>query len=140
MRKRKTGKRKKVGAISTFIGADAVIEGNVSFQGVLHMEGAVTGNIRSREGTLIIGESATVNARILVESAIIKGKVEGTVEAETSIDVSSSARITGEMYAPVIAIDPGAVFNGNCGMKKTEAAAENTLDSPEIQKSERVSG
>ena len=98
MIRRKSGKKKKVGAITTFIGADAVIEGIVEFDGVLHLEGAVKGDVNGR-GTLIIGESARVEAHIVVESAIIKGTVKGMVEAETSIDVTGSARITGDVCA-----------------------------------------
>lgn len=134
MRKRKAEKKRKIGAISTFIGADAVIEGTVGFQGVLHLEGTIRGEIRSEDGALIVGESAAVEAGIVVDSAIIKGAVNGTVEAKSSIDVTGSASVTGEMYAPVISIDPGAVFNGNCGMKKNRRSAEKAPDSPEIQK------
>ncbi len=140
MRKRKSEKKKKVGRISTFIGPDAVIEGMLRFQGVLHLEGTVTGDIKGEEGTLILGESAVVDAKVVVESAIIKGTLTGIVEAGTSIDVAGSARIAGEMYAPVISIDPGAVFNGNCGMKRARPSVEKVLDSPEIQNPQGVMG
>jgi cytoskeletal protein CcmA (bactofilin family) len=133
-------KKKKIGAISTFIGRDAVIEGIIRFQGVLHLEGTVAGDIISEKGTLILGESAVVEAKILVDSAIIKGGVTGIVEAGTSIDVTGSARIAGEMYAPIISIDPGAVFNGNCGMKKAATSGLKIPDSPEIQNPEKIKG
>ncbi len=136
MRKQKAGKKKKLGAITTLIGADAVIEGAVGFRGVLHLEGTIKGDIKSEDGTLIVGESARVDAEVSVDSAIIKGSLTGVVEAKTNIDVTGSACVTGEMYSPIISIDPGAVFNGNCGMRRAEAKTEKIPDSPEIQNAE----
>lgn len=138
MKKRKAERKKKIGAISTFIGNDAVIEGAVGFQGTLHLEGALKGEIASEDGALIIGESAVVEARIVVDSAIIKGTLRGIIEARSSIDATGSANVTGEMYAPIISIDPGAVFNGNCGTSKKPSSAGKAPDSPEIQEGEEA--
>lgn len=123
-------KQKKPSAVSTFIGPDASIEGLLVFTGVTHLEGAVKGEIKSPEGTLIIGDSALVEASVVVDGAIIKGVIKGVVEAGTRIDVTGSAQVTGELYAPVISIDPGAVFNGSCGMEKPQPCPEKVLDSP----------
>ena len=126
-------KVKKAESISTFLGADSCIEGTIEFQGTIRLDGKVKGKIAGVEGTLIIGEKAVIDADISVHSAIIMGEVNGTVEASERIDVQTPACIAGDVHAPVIAIETGVIFNGNCSMKRqinpeTEVVESSTLE------------
>ena len=56
--------------ISTFIGADASIDGNIEFKGTIRVDGTVKGKISSNSGTVVIGEKAVVNAEVFVLSLI----------------------------------------------------------------------
>ena len=101
-------------SVTTFIGPDARIEGTVEFDGAIRLDGKVEGKIESKRGTVVIGEQAMVNADIHVGTAIIMGHVKGTVEADTRIEISPPGRVEGDIHAPVISIDAGVIFNGNC--------------------------
>ena len=103
--------------ISTFIGADASIDGNIEFKGTIRVDGTVKGKISSKSGTVVVGEKAVVNAEIYVNVAVIMGELNGTVEARERIEVYPPGRVGGDIQAPVISIEPGGVFNGNCVMK-----------------------
>ena len=110
-------KEKGTDRISTFIGADASIEGHIEFKGTIRVDGKVKGKISSNSGTVVVGEHAVVDAEVFVNVAVIMGELNGTIEAKDRIEVYPPGRVGGDIHAPIIAIEPGGVFNGNCVMK-----------------------
>lgn len=110
-------KEKKIDAVSTFLGHDAVFDGTIDFKGTVRLDGKVKGKIVSDDGTVIIGDKASVEAEIDVETVIIKGNVNGRIQAKDRIEAYPPARIVGELQAPIISIDSGVVFNGSCSME-----------------------
>jgi cytoskeletal protein CcmA (bactofilin family) len=114
--------------ISTFIGADASIDGNIEFKGTIRVDGTVKGKISSQSGTVVVGEKAVVNAELFVNVAVIMGELNGTVVARERIEVYPPGRVGGDIKAPVISIEPGGVFNGSCVMKgQSERDAKPTI-------------
>ena len=110
-------KTKKTDSITTFIGSDASFEGRVEFKGTIRLDGNIKGYIFSNTGTVIIGEKAVINADIKVDVAIVMGNVNGTIDARDRIEIYPPGSIEGDIHAPVISIDAGVKFNGNCAMK-----------------------
>ena len=108
---------KKLGSISTFLGADSRIEGTIEFQGTIRLDGRVKGKIFSKGGTLIVGEKAVIHADIHVDSIIVMGDVSGIIDAKERVEVHPPGRVSGDIEAGVISIEPGGVFTGNCSMK-----------------------
>jgi cytoskeletal protein CcmA (bactofilin family) len=121
--KKKKGKR----GVSTFQGSDASIEGNVEFEGTIRLDGGVRGKISSANGTVVIGEKAVINADVSVDVAIIMGDVNGVVDAKKRIELYPPGRIVGDIRAPVICIQAGAVFQGNCTMQSKENLFDNNM-------------
>jgi cytoskeletal protein CcmA (bactofilin family) len=103
--------------ISTFIGADASIDGNIEFKGTLRVDGKVKGKIASTGGTVIVGEKAVVDAEVFVNVAVVMGEFNGAIDAKERIEVYPPGKIDGDINAPAISIEPGGVFNGQCLMK-----------------------
>ena len=131
-------KGKKHDSISTFLGSDASIEGTVEFRGAIRLDGNVKGKIKSNGGTLIVGEKAVVEAKITVGVAIIMGEVQGTIDAQDRIEIYPPGRVIGDIQAPVITVDEGGIFNGNCIMKDQEISSKKKKDisqKPSITKS-----
>ena len=119
-------KEKKIDAVSTFLGHDAIFDGTINFKGTIRLDGKVKGKVVSDDGTVIIGDKATVEAEIAVETVIIKGSVNGNVQARDRIEAYPPARILGELQAPTISIDSGVVFNGTCSMENRELKKSKT--------------
>ena len=118
-------KDKRTDLISTFIGADAAIEGTIEFKGTIRVDGSVKGKISGRGGTIIVGEKASVEADVTVNVAVIMGKLKGTIAAGERIEVYPPGQVHGDIQAPVVQIEPGGLFNGNCTMKTgTESVAK----------------
>jgi cytoskeletal protein CcmA (bactofilin family) len=122
--KRKEGetmkKKESADHISTLLGLGTAIEGTLEFKDTIRLDGAVNGKINSDQGTVIIGERAVVEAQIRVGTAIIKGTVTGHIQASERIEIYPPAKITGDIQAPVVSIETGVLFSGNCSMAKSE--------------------
>jgi len=104
-------------AITTLLGRDTIIEGTLTFKETIRVDGQIRGKLISAEGTLIVGENAVLDADIQVAVAIVRGRVNGRVEANQRVEIYAPAQVHGDIGAPAVVIDTGVVFNGNCRMQ-----------------------
>ena len=111
-------KEKPSDTISTFVGHGTSIDGTLEFQGTIRLDGNVKGQIISQNGTLIIGDKAVVQAQVRVDTAIVRGEIDGSIEAKTRIEAYPPARIIGDVQAPQVSVESGVVFNGSCSMQE----------------------
>lgn len=102
--------------ISTLLGSDTAIEGTLTFEETIRLDGRIRGKLSSAGGTVIVGEKAVIDADVLVAVAIVRGQINGRVEATQRIEIYPPAKINGDICAPIVAIDSGVVFNGTCKM------------------------
>ena len=133
MKGKKRGR--KADSISTFLGSQASVDGTIEFQGTIRLDGSVKGKIKSDGGTVIVGEKAVVDAEVFVGTAIIMGELRGTIDAEERIEVYPPGRVVGDIQAPVISIEEGGLFNGNCTMKNTNTTPSTKVNSSQISTS-----
>jgi cytoskeletal protein CcmA (bactofilin family) len=112
------------------LGPQAVLEGNLVFEGTLFMNGHVKGAIESRAGVIVIGEDAVIHADIFVRVATINGEINGTVRATERIELRPPARVYGDLTAPVVIINEGVFFEGNCTIKPKEDVAPQADQMP----------
>jgi cytoskeletal protein CcmA (bactofilin family) len=110
-------KTKTSDALAMLLGRGTTIEGTIQFTDTVRLDGSVNGKISSSDGTVIIGETAEVQGEIMVDVAIIRGKVNGKIDARTRVEVYPPARIEGDIRSPAVSIQSGVIFNGNCSMK-----------------------
>jgi len=111
-------KEKQADTISTFLGQGTSIDGTLEFQGTIRLDGNVKGQVISQNGTLIIGDKAVVQAQVRVDTAIVRGEINGSIEAKTRIEAYPPARIIGDVQAPQVSVESGVVFNGSCSMQE----------------------
>jgi cytoskeletal protein CcmA (bactofilin family) len=110
-------KTKTSDALTMLLGPRTTIEGTIEFRNTVRLEGNVNGKITSADGTVIIGETAQVHGEIMVNVAIIRGKVNGKIEARKRVEVYPPGHIEGDIQSPSVLIESGVIFNGNCSMK-----------------------
>jgi cytoskeletal protein CcmA (bactofilin family) len=91
------------------------ITGQLSFQGAARVDGAVDGEIHC-QGTLTIGESAEIRAKISGHVVIIRGTVDGNVTAKEKVELAAPARLIGNIESPRLIVTEGVVFDGDCSM------------------------
>ncbi len=112
----------KEGRLSGFVGNGTVLTGETNFQAMLRVDGHLTGKVGSESGTLIIGSTGKVDANITVAAAMINGTVNGDIIAFEKVELGRTARVVGNIQAPRLMIEDGAIFEGSCNMLKSKEA------------------
>ncbi len=103
------------GKIDTLISKAAHVLGDVEFSGGLHLDGRVTGNVRSLgtdPATLWISEQGTVEGSVQVPAVVINGTVIGDVHARERVAIGPQSRITGNVHYGTIEMTLGAQIEG----------------------------
>src|SRR5215204_1208241 len=124
----------KEGRLSGYVGNGTVLTGETSFQAMLRIDGHLTGKISSEGGTLIVGSSGRVDANVAVASAVISGTVNGDIVATEKLELTRTARVIGNIQAPRLVIDDGAIFEGGSTMLKAKEAADKRTAKSEYPK------
>ena len=117
----------KEGRLSGFIGSGTVLTGETAFQAMLRVDGHLTGSVSSEDGTLIVGSTGRVDANILVAAAMINGTVNGDIIASERLELGRTARVVGNIQAPRLVIEDGAILEGTCSMINAKEALEKRL-------------
>lgn len=106
----------KEGTLTGFVGNGTTLSGEANFKGMLRVDGALSGNVRSADGTLIVSTNGRVEANIEVAVAQIYGTVQGDIVATKRIEMGRVAKVTGNIQTPALVIENGAIFEGSCHM------------------------
>jgi len=101
----------RLGMSPTVISESTTVVGDIETQGPLMVSGQVRGNGRIG-GTLSVSKSAHWEGDISARQAVLAGKVTGKIVVEDKLEISSSAVISGEIVAKVLAIANGARIEG----------------------------
>ena len=121
MRWRKSAQASRSSDLTAFIDEGSEIEGKYTFRGTVMLNGKFSGEIHSGD-TLIIGEKASVNATVRAGVVLISGEVIGNVFATERVELRGTARVYGDVEAPVIVVEEGVLFEGHCRMPKQPSA------------------
>ena len=115
------------GRETAHLGQGTRISGKLAFEGKARVDGEVEGEI-SVKGTLLIGESAIVNAQITATNVVIHGRVTGDINASKKLEIRSPGKLFGNVVTPSLVIEEGVVFEGQCSMgAKEERGKKVTL-------------
>ena len=95
------------------IGSSILIKGEVIADEPLTIAGKVVGTIEVKGHPLTITEGAKIEADIVAQSIVVAGNVSGTLTAEGRIVVERSASIEGDLSAPTVSIQDGAIVHGH---------------------------
>jgi cytoskeletal protein CcmA (bactofilin family) len=112
---------------TSLVSRPVVVEGEISGEENLHVDGRVKGVIRLA-GDLFVGASGVVEAEVDARSIVIQGAVTGKVLARRQLEVQPSGRFNGEATAASYEIRQGAVFEGVSRMLGSKPQAEKPAD------------
>lgn len=102
---------------NTVIGSSIVIDGEISGDEDLVIQGTVKGRIALKE-SLIVEGSGVVEADIETQNVEIAGQVTGNISASDRVELKSDCRVVGDIKAPRVLIADGASFKGNVDMDR----------------------
>lgn len=108
------GKNKKTARIDTLIGAHSEVVGDVTFSGGLHIDGTVKGNIVGNDKMSLVqlSEEGTIEGEVKAPFVTLNGVVIGDVHGYEHVELSSKARVTGNVYYGLIEMEIGTEVNG----------------------------
>jgi cytoskeletal protein CcmA (bactofilin family) len=118
--------KKRKNEITAFLGRDTEFEGNLSFKGMVRIDGRFKGEINT-EGTLIVGETAVIDSDIHASNVIISGEIRGHVVAGEKIEILSPGKVFGDIEAPSVTINTGVIFEGNCQTQQRDEVANDKV-------------
>ncbi len=108
------------GELSTIIGKDTNLNGNLILKKSLRVDGKIVGDVKTSD-TIIIGKEGTIEGKITAKNVLLGGSVKGNVIAAEKVFLESTASIEGDITSIQLVVDEGALFNGKCNMKEKEA-------------------
>lgn len=109
----------------TFIGANITIDGTLSGNEPVLIEGTVHGKI-NLAGALVIGTKARVEATVHAKNVTVEGKLTGDISADDRVELVAGATVDGNIKAPKIVVAEGAKFRGNVDMGRSRDSADQT--------------
>ena len=104
----------------SYIGPDAVVSGNFSTIGQLHVDGRIEGNVSC--GALRQGSSGIIAGNVRAEVAHLAGTVDGQVDGAT-IELEGTARVTGDVSYDIITMAAGAAVEGRLARRQALRSA-----------------
>jgi len=96
----------------TVIGAGVSFRGDIIAPGAVMLSGSVQGD-GDVGGMLSIARDAHWEGQVRARSAVIAGKLTGSIMVEDRLEVGSAAVIKGQVSAKSLAIARGAVIEGD---------------------------
>lgn len=102
-------------AIDSLLGASTRIQGDLVFAGGLHLDGAVTGNVKP-EGAgasrLVIGETGVIEGSCEAQVVELHGTVKGDITGRVRVVLGPRARVEGNLHYGAVEMAAGAAIKG----------------------------
>ena len=103
------------------IGPSITIKGDVTGEEDLVIQGRVEGKVDLAQHNVTVGANGRIKANIIGRSVTVEGEVEGDLHAEEQIAIRKSGKVHGNVSAPRVTIEDGAIFKGSIDMERKVA-------------------
>lgn len=108
-------KRRDAEAISTLVGKETRVHGDVEFTGGCLVDGYVKGNVKSinsETAMLSVSERGVIEGSVMVPNLLLNGTIKGDVKASRRVELGSNARVIGNVQYGLIEMAIGAQISG----------------------------
>ncbi len=101
---------------TTLLGPNTKFTGRITGSDNCIINGRIMGDC-ALEGVLVLGQEGIWEGDIVAPNAVVSGRVAGSMDIGKKIELTRSARVQGALASPMIAIEEGAVHDGEIRMK-----------------------
>lgn len=108
---------------ASVLGPTLRFRGELSAQEDLIVQGSVEGSITHTQ-SLTIGTDGSMTGNIRARVIVVDGKVDGDLYATESVNIRATAKVKGNVFAPRVAVQDGAFFQGQVEMQPSGAAVQ----------------
>ncbi|MEO7068272.1 MAG: polymer-forming cytoskeletal protein [Rhodanobacter sp.] len=139
MLNRKRNEQRSANQDTSLIARGTVIQGDVRFTGVLHLDGRIEGVVQGEgeDAMFTLSEHGQVEGEIRVPHAVINGHVTGNVDVSVRLELAAQACIDGDVRYQTMEMVAGAQVNGRIARQATESTRE--LPAPGLATHEEAS-
>ncbi len=104
----------------SFVDQGLAVTGDIFGEDSLTVKGIVKGSIFLQNASLTIEQSGYVEGEILANNIVIAGEILGNITAITSLQLTSTSKILGNIQTAKIAMEEGAFFSGELEIREPE--------------------
>lgn len=103
--------------VTTIIGPDSTLTGELRCQSTLRVSGNIIGTIRN-EGDVLVAEGSRVDGDIYGKRVTVSGEVQGNIQATEFLEISAGGKVVGDITGEVLSIQEGALFQGRVNVEE----------------------
>lgn len=119
-------------SVISIIGPGMKVVGDCHTDGTIRVEGTVEGSVNAAKA-VVIGKQGLVKGNVVTQDAVISGRVEGSLVAESRLELQATCRIEGEVRTRRMQLEEGAVLNGTVQMGDQTRARVSSGASGSVQ-------
>lgn len=108
---------------TAIIGRGVSISGDVTAESNLRVEGRVEGRSIETDHDVEVGDSGKVVANVNGRNVRIAGEVTGDIVGTEKVLIGKSGRVQGNIVAPRVQLEDGALFRGSIDMNPPSETA-----------------
>ena len=94
------------------LGPTLTIEGTITCEEDLQIDGKVQGPISVQDRRLTVGRTAELNSEVIAGEVIVYGKIVGNLRARDRVEIKKDGAVYGDITTVRISIEDGADFKG----------------------------
>jgi len=91
------------------------ITGDCESDGTIRVEGSIEGAVKAAK-SVVVGKEGIVTGDISTQDAIVAGRVNGSVTAESRVELQASCRIQGDIRSRRVKLEEGGQIDGSLHM------------------------
>lgn len=107
------------------IGRSITIQGEVTGDEDLVIQGRVEGSVNLKQHSVEIGPEGEVTADVSGRVVTVEGHVEGNLRASERVILRKTAHVEGDITCPRVTLEDGAYFRGGVEMTDTSGAGSS---------------
>ena len=104
--------------VESFIGAESDFQGEFVVKGTLMIAGRVDGLVKA--DCVIVSETAVIKGEVTAPKIVVGGRFEGNLRGQEIVEIKSTGRVLGGIFANKFSVVEGGEVNGKIEMKMHE--------------------
>jgi cytoskeletal protein CcmA (bactofilin family) len=113
------------------------VEGDFASEGNIIVKGTVSGSVHTSR-FLSVEPGAKIMANVRAGNAKISGEVKGNLKIRETIELTSTAKVLGDIEVKVLSVEPGALLFGKISMPGIEGAEVRSVKPRSVRRSEEI--
>lgn len=107
--------------VETVVGPSVNVEGDFASEGNIVVKGSVAGSVTTSRH-LSVEQGARILANVRAGSAQVAGEVKGNMKVKEILELTSTARILGDIEVKTLVVEAGALIYGKVIMPGLEGS------------------